>query len=115
MDFDILILSKTLNLHHVLYITAKASGPEGWSILSLEECAQQLSVPLSILFSKSFNSTSLPLAWKDALVTPINKKGDHTAVSNYRPISLTPHCQNNGINYYRSNSRTYDHQQPVYT
>ena len=55
-------------------------------ILSLKECAQQLSIPL---FSKSFNSTSLPLAWKEALVTPIYKKGDRTAVSNYRPISLT--------------------------
>ena len=51
--------------------------------------AQQLSIPLSILFSKSFNSTSLPLAWKEALVTPIYKKGDRTVVSNYRPISLT--------------------------
>ena len=58
-------------------------------IITSKECAQQLSVPLSILLSKSFNSTSLPLAWKEALVTPIYKKGDRTAVSNYLPISLT--------------------------
>ena len=89
----ILILSQTLNLHHVLYIPS-------WLILILlrllvlrdnQYCAQQLSIPLSILFSKSFNSISLPLAWKEALVTPIYKKGDHTAIStsNYQPISLT--------------------------
>ena len=68
---------------------SKASGPEGWPILSLKECAQQLSIPLFILFSKSFNSSSLPTTWKEAFVTPIYKKGDHTLVSNYRPISLT--------------------------
>ena len=68
---------------------SKASGPEGWPILSLKECAQQLSIPLSILFSKSFNSSSLPTTWKEAFVTPIYKKGDRTLVSNYRPISLT--------------------------
>ena len=76
--------------------SAKASGPEGWPILSLKGYAHQLSVLLSILFSKSFNSTSLPLAWKEALVTLIYKKGDRTAVSNYQPISLTSplskHC-----------------------
>ena len=37
---------------------AKASGPDGWPILSLKECGQQLSVPLSILFNKSFNSSN---------------------------------------------------------
>ena len=90
----ILIHLQTLNLH-LLYIPklinldpAKASGSEGWSILSFKDYAQQLSIPFSILFSKSFNSTSLPLAWKEALVTLIYKKGDCTAVSNYWPISL---------------------------
>ena len=39
---------------------SKASGPDGWPILSLKECGQQLSVPLSILFNKSFNSSTLP-------------------------------------------------------
>ena len=82
LDFDInpltdieftpcIIHNKLINLD-----PAKASGPEGWPILSLKECTQQLSIPLSILFSKSFNSTSLLLAWKEALVTPIYKKGD---------------------------------------
>jgi len=68
---------------------AKASGPDGWPILSLKECSEQLCVPLSILFNKSFNSSALPNSWKEAIVTPIFKKGDRTVASNYRPISLT--------------------------
>jgi len=72
---------------------AKASGPEGWSILSLKECSQQLCVPLSILFNKSFNSSALPNSWKEAIVTRIFKKGDCTVASNYRPISLTSICK----------------------
>ena len=86
LDFDInsltdiefipcIMHNKLINLD-----PAEASGPEGWPIVSLKECAQQLSVPLSILFSKSFNSTFLPLAWKEALVTPIYKKDDSIAV-----------------------------------
>ena len=45
----------------------KASGPDGRPILSLKECNQQLSIPLSILFKKSFNSSALPNAWKEGL------------------------------------------------
>ena len=40
-----------------------------WPILSLEESSQQLSAPLSILFSKSFHSSIQPDAWKQALVS----------------------------------------------
>ena len=78
------VYSKLTNLN-----PAKASGPEGWPILSLKECACELSIPLSILFVKSLDSSTLPTAWKEACVTPIFKKGDRHVVSNYRPISLT--------------------------
>ena len=78
------VYSKLTNLN-----PAKASGPEGWPILSLKECACELSIPLSILFVKSLDSSTLPTAWKEACVTLIFKKGDRHVVSNYRPISLT--------------------------
>ena len=61
---DVYVKLSTLN-------PSKASRPDGWLILFLKECGQQLSVPLSILFSKSFNSSTLPDAWKEALITPI--------------------------------------------
>ena len=63
------VYTKLINLN-----PSKASDPEEWPILSLKECAQQLSIPLSILFSKSFNSSSLLTTWKEAFVTPIYKK-----------------------------------------
>jgi len=46
-------------------------------------------VPLSILFNKLFSSSTLPDARKEALITPIVKKGDRTITNNYRLISLT--------------------------
>ena len=79
---DVYVKLSTLN-------SAKASGPNDWPLLSLKKCREQLCLPLSILFTKSFNSSSLPDAWKEALIAPIFKKGDRTVPSNYRPISLT--------------------------
>lgn len=91
-DIDItpaIVLDKLLHLNHT-----KAPGPEGWPILSLKECAQQLCLPLSTLFNKSLESSQLPSSWKVAFITPIHKKGDRSLVSNYRPISLTsPVCK----------------------
>ena len=78
------VYSKLANLN-----PAKASGPEGWPLSSLKECACELSIPLSILFVKSLDFSTLPTAWKEACVTPIFKKDDRHVVSNYRPISLT--------------------------
>jgi len=44
---------------------------------------------LSLLFSFSFDTSSLPDIWKIAVVCPVFKKGMSSDVSNYRPISLT--------------------------
>ena len=34
----------------------KSAGPDGWPIQVLKQCSQQISLPLSILFNKSFQS-----------------------------------------------------------
>ena len=63
-------------------------GPEGWPALALKETAEELSLPLYILFTKSLQFSSVPEVWKQAFVTPIHKKGKRCKAENYRPISL---------------------------
>jgi len=41
------------------------------------------------LLEISLNNATIPVDWKKATVVPIYKGGDQSAVSNYRPISLT--------------------------
>ena len=67
----------------------KSPGPEGWPIRVFKECSEQLSVPLSILFTKFFQSGGLPSDWKIVFVSPIHKKGSQHLAGNYRPASLT--------------------------
>ena len=55
----------------------------------LKETADSISLPLYILFTKSINAGTLPVAWKQGHVTPIYKKGPRHLVQNYRPITLT--------------------------
>ena len=57
--------------------------------LIFKECSEHLSIPLSILFNKSFQSGVLPYEWRITFVAPIHKKGSHQLASNYRPVSLT--------------------------
>jgi len=38
----------------------KSTGPDGWPPAILKSCAEQLCVPLAILFNKSFKSGLLP-------------------------------------------------------
>ena len=88
-----IILIKIQNLQ-----SSKSPGPDGWPIQVIKSMADFISIPLFIIFIKSFNSGSLPQDWKSAHVTPIHKKGARYLVSNYRPVSLTSiFLQNDGI------------------
>ena len=51
--------------------------------------SNELSLPLSLIFSKSFSTGELPQDWKDVIITLLHKKGEKEFASNYRPISLT--------------------------
>ena len=55
--------------------TGKSPGPDGWPAEVFKQCANQLRVPLSILFTKSLESGSLPEDWKSGHITSIYKKG----------------------------------------
>ena len=67
----------------------KSAGPDNIPNLFLRRCRESLAWPLAILFNKSVSSGCLPQDWRDAVVTPIHKKGSKQACENYRPVSLT--------------------------
>jgi len=67
----------------------KSIGGDGVSSYVLRECAEAFSTPLVLIFRRSLEEGSVPMAWRDANVTPIFKKGSRLDPSNYRPVSLT--------------------------
>ena len=72
--------------------TKITKGPDGLSPLVIKNLKDSICLPLMLIFNASYNSGKLPLAWKSAHVMPVFKKGPSSAVSNYRPISLTCVC-----------------------
>ena len=57
----------------------------------LTSCKEQLAEPLTLFWSKSFNTGHIPDVLKTQFISPIFKKGDRTDPANYRPVSLTSH------------------------
>jgi hypothetical protein len=70
----------------------KAAGPDGISPRVLKELAEVIAPILTSIFSSSLQSGDVPRDWREALVTPVFKKGEHYRPSNYRPISITSVC-----------------------
>ena len=67
----------------------KSPGPDDISPRLLIPIAEEIVVPLTIIFNKSLESGSVPEDWRTANVCPIYKKGKRTSPENYRPVSLT--------------------------
>ena len=64
----------------------KAMGPDGLASMLVQDL---ITYPLYLLFKKSLRDTVIPDDWKQAVVTPIFKKGNRNKTKNYRPVSLT--------------------------
>ena len=69
-----------------------SAGPDGEiPARILTSCKNELALPLTIFWSKSFGTGSIPHVLKTQFITPIFKGGDRTDPANYRPVSLTSH------------------------
>lgn len=68
--------------------TNKGPGPDSIPPMFLKMCAEQLVIPLHVIFNKSLSSGCFPEIWKIAHITPIHKKGDPSDITNYRLISI---------------------------
>jgi len=69
--------------------TNKSPGPDSIHPMFLSKTAAAVAKPLSVLFNCSYTEGRLPQDWKNAVITPIFKKGRRSDPENYRPISLT--------------------------
>jgi len=71
---SICILSEGKTLIYVMLQNLdpnKSAGPDNWPTKVLKDMAEQLCLPLTILFTKSIQTSTLPDAWKR------DPKGDH--------------------------------------
>ena len=62
---------------------------DGIPAILLAETAEELTVPVTLIFRKSLEEGHMPNDWRKASITPIFKKGNRSSPNNYRPVSLT--------------------------
>ena len=67
----------------------KTPGMDGIHPRVLCELKEEVAEPLADFMNKTLKKSELPQEWKDAMVTPIYKKGAKSTAGNYRPVSLT--------------------------
>ena len=67
----------------------KCPGPDGFHPKFMRECADELAIPLCLIFNRSLQEAKLPDPWKTANVSPLYKKGSRAEAGNYRPVALT--------------------------
>ena len=69
--------------------TGKSPGPDGLHPRFVNELADDLCLPLYLIFKSSINGAKIPKQWKFARVSAIFKKGNRKLACNYRPVSIT--------------------------
>ena len=65
----------------------KSAGKDGISQEQIVLGTDVLVIPLTRIINNSISTGVVPEAWKEAIVTPILKKGDPKKKENYRPVS----------------------------
>ncbi|MCP3875986.1 MAG: reverse transcriptase family protein [Desulfobacteraceae bacterium] len=67
----------------------KSAGPDGMHPRIFKELSNEIAPPLAQIFNKSLSEKKIPDDWRQAIISPIFKKGKRNIASNYRPVSLT--------------------------
>ena len=67
----------------------KASGPDNIPTRLLIMVAEEIAPMLTTIFQTSLDTETVPSDWREALITPLYKKGPRNIPANYRPVSLT--------------------------
>lgn len=70
----------------------KSSGPDGIHSKGVCEAFEELVVPLTILYDKSFECGTLPKKWYEAKVVSVFLKVRRDSLDNQKPVSLTSVC-----------------------
>ena len=84
------ITQKQLVKHLKKLNRKKSSGLDGVSQENLLLGAHNLVAPLTSIINQSIMEGEFPMEWKEAVVTPILKKGSPQILGNYRPVSCLP-------------------------
>ena len=69
--------------------TQKSCGPDGVHPYLLKHLAEQMAIPLTLIFNVTIQTGKIPEIWKQGIVSALFKKGKRCLPSNYRPITLT--------------------------
>ena len=67
----------------------KASGSDNIPTRLLIMVAEEIAPMLTTIFQTSLDTATVPSDWREAMITPLYKKGPHNIPANYRPVSLT--------------------------
>ena len=68
----------------------KATGCDNLPIRFIKACPEAMSGLLTKLINKGILTGKFPELWKSAIVTPVQKSRDSSALSNFRPVSVLP-------------------------
>ena len=67
-----------------------SSGHDGISNKLLKLVKNELKSPLTLIINLMITTDIFPESFKISKITPLYKQGDHSLLTNYRPISLLP-------------------------